>query len=114
MSSFTQIRLESYRYINNFCIGVLTANEQLADSEQEGWRELNAALRTALGESEKRYKVWPWWQWVDERYRKWDTLIPNLNSECNAGDGDIMNYFVEKFSVVEEAAIPIIDRYEGT
>ena len=111
---FTQIRLESYRHINKFCIGVLTANGQLADSEQEGWQELDAALRTALGESEKKYKVWPWWQWVDERYRNWDALIPTLSRECNAGGGDVTSYFVEKLAVVAKAAIPIIDRYEGT
>ena len=111
---FTQIRLESYRHINNFCIGVLTANEQLTSSEQEGSRELDIALRTDLGEGEKKYKVWPWWQWVDERYRNWDTLIPTLERECNAGGGDVSNYFIEKFALVAKAAIPIIDHYEGT
>ena len=112
---FTQIRLQpNNRHMRNFYIGILTANEQLADSEQEGWRELDAALRTALGESEKTYKAWPWWQWADEKYRNWDPLIPTLNRECDEGCGEVMSYFVERFAVVARAAIPIIDRYEGT
>ena len=113
---FTQIRLRpnNNRHMSDFFIGVLTANKQLTDIEQEGWRKLDAALRRALGESEKKYKVWPWWQWVDEKYGNWDTLIPTLSRECDEGGGDITSYFVEKFAVVAKAAIPIIDRYEGT
>ena len=112
---FTQIRLQSDRYMNDFYFGILTANEQLNDIEQEGWRELDAALRTAFGASEKKkYKSWPWWRLVDERYLNWDPLIPILNRECDEGRGEVLSYFVEKFAVVAEAAIPIIDRYEGT
>ena len=71
-------------------------------------------LRTTLGKSEKKYKVWPWFQYVDEGYRNWDTLIPTLKRECDEGDGDVKSYFVERFAVVARAAIPIINRYEGT
>ena len=106
------LRPNNNRHMSDFFIGVLTANKQLTDIEQEGWRKLDAALRRALGESERRYKVWPWWQWVDEKYGNWDTLIPTLSRECDEGGGDVMSYFVEKFAVIAKAAIPIIDRYE--
>ena len=106
----TQLRLEAMSGINNWYIGVCSTNEQFTDKEQRGYRELDAALREAVGESES--DGWPWWQFVDERYRNWDTLIPALHRECN-GDGiEIKKYFVEKFADIAKAAIPIIDRYE--
>ena len=112
---FTQIRLQpDNRPMSNFFVGVLTANKQLTDREREGSRELDAALRTALGGSGGKYKGWAWWQWVDEKYLNWDPLIPTLNRECDEGDGDVKSYFVEKLAVVAKTAFPIIDRYEGT
>ena len=105
-----QIRLEAYSHRNdNWCIGVLSTNKRLSDSEQ-----LDAALRDIVGESEKKNQYWPWWQWVDEKYRNWDALIPALKQECDKGGGEITSYFVKKFADIAKEAIPIIDQYDGT
>ena len=98
----TQLRLEANWGINDWYIGVFSTN-----------KELEAALQGDLGKGESS-RGWPWWQWVDEKYGNWNTLIPTLERECNEGAGETKDYFVEKFAAIAKVAIPIIDRYEGT
>ena len=102
----TQIRLEARSGLNGWYIGVCSRNKRC--------QGLGAALREVLGASEDETDGWPWWQWVDETYRNWDTLIPVLHQECSTGTGHIKDYFVKKLNIIAEAAIPIIDEYEGT
>ena len=54
-------------------------------------------------------RIWPWWEWIEDEYRDWDALTPRLHQECQAGGGEITNYFVEKFKKVFDWAAPIID-----
>lgn len=56
---------------------------------------------------------WPWWAWVDEKYRNWDSLIPEMHRELQEEGGEIMRYFVERFTNIINIAAPIIDRIEG-
>jgi len=111
----TQIRLEAWREIDLWCIGIMSENPQLIQEDQEGHRQ----LRDALATSESTADWWGWqgwvkWQWVDERYRNWSAIIPALNRECEEDGGEATMYFVEKFARIAKVAIPIIDRYERT
>ncbi len=109
----TQLRLEAVSGVNDWYIGVCSTRGELTDREQKGRQKLIAALREALGASESETEEWPWWQWIEDEYRNWDTLIPALHQECKEGTGNITDYFVEKFAAIAKAAIPIIDEYEG-
>ena len=97
----TQLRLEAQDGVNDWYIGVCSTNEKLT-----------AELQEALGEGRSE-KGWPWWKFVD-KYRYWDVLIQALHRECQKKDGDVKNYFVNRFAEIAEKAIPIIDRYERT
>ena len=58
-----------------------------------------------------------WWLWrepVDERYRNWDALIPDLHRELQQDGGKITDYFVNKFVEIAEFAKPILDDIEGS
>ena len=71
--------------------------------------ELNAELGV-----EARSTVWPWWKYVDERYRNWDYLVPDLYRECDQGDrGEVMEYFVDLLVGTAKRVIPIINKIEG-
>ena len=71
-------------------------------------------LRTGLGDGRGSIDWWPWWDWADERWRNWNVLLPALQRE-NEGlqDGEITDYFVDKFNWVATKAIPIINEVEG-
>ena len=56
---------------------------------------------------------WPWLEFVDERYRNWDLLIPDLHRELQQNGGEITDYFVDKFVEIAEFAVPILDDVEG-
>ena len=58
--------------------------------------------------------VWPWFEHVDERYRDWDPLIPDLHRELQQNGGKITDYFVNKFVEIAEFATPILDDIEGS
>ena len=57
---------------------------------------------------------WPWCEPVDERYRNWDALIPDLHRELQQDGGEITDYFVNKFVEIAEFAKPILDDIEGS
>lgn len=114
MKLYTQIRLEAYREIDRWCIGIATHHPQLIGEDQAGCKELKEALNRELGDGEEPWEEWVWWQWIDERYRNWSSIIPTLHQECDVGSGEVMSYFAEKLASIAEVAVPIIDRYEGT
>ena len=57
---------------------------------------------------------WLWYEPVDERYRNWDALIPDLHRESQQDGGEITDYFVNKFVEIAEFAKPILDDIEGS
>ena len=111
---YTQIRLEAYREIDLWCIGITTHHPQLIGEDQAGCKELKEALNRELGNSEEPWEEWVWWQYIDKQYRNWSSIIPTLHQECDVGSGEVMSYFAEKLASIAEVAVPIIDRYEGT
>ena len=61
----------------------------------------------------KPHDEWPWFEYVDERYRNWDLLIPDLHRELQQNGGEITDYFVNKFVEIAKFAVPILDDVEG-
>ena len=108
VAQYTQLRLEAQYGVNDWYIGVRSTNKELIV-------ELQKELQKFLGKSrsDKEWQ-WPWWKFVDDKYRNWDVLIPALDRECNGKGEEVKNYFVKEFATIAKVAIPIIDRYEGT
>lgn len=52
---------------------------------------------------------WPWYEDVDERWRTWHQVVPELAQELE-NDGEATRYFVDRFAEICEVAVPIIDR----
>ena len=107
-SYFRDSALEAQYGVNDWYIGVRSTNKELIV-------ELQKELQKFLGKSrsDKEWQ-WPWWKFVDDKYRNWDVLIPALDRECNGKGEEVKNYFVKEFATIAKVAIPIIDRYEGT
>ena len=100
---------------NGWYFGVLSplSVEEMADRDNERRLLLDGALKEALDVGH-RSRWWPWWKWVDERYKNWDYLIPDLHRECKEGnDGEVMEYFVDLLVGTAEKVIPIINKIEG-
>ena len=107
----TQIRLEAVWENDHWGIGVVSQHPQFA-KDQAGYTELKAALTKEFGNRDEDW--WLWWQYIDEEYKNWRSIIPTLHRECEEGGGEATMYFVEKMASIAEVAVPIIDRYEGT
>ena len=56
---------------------------------------------------------WAWWDWVDDKWKDWNPLLPELQRESEHDKGgEITNYFVDKFIEVAMKAIPVINKFE--
>lgn len=111
---YTQIRLEAESEIGGWFIGVRSETPELINKNEQGFKELKAALTHALGEGESDRPNWVWWQRIDRKYSEWTSIIPALREDSENGEGEFLMYFVEKFASISKVAVPIIDRYEGT
>ena len=97
-SQRTSIRLESVRHEpNGWYIGVFSPRKCLAE-------ELNNKLGRGRRES-----LWPWWVWVDDDKKNWNSLVPKLHQEYEEQSGEITRYFVDTFTDIAEKAIPVIN-----
>ena len=51
---------------------------------------------------------------MDDRWRNWNPLLPDLQRESETEEGgEITNYFVDRFAEVATKAIPAINEIEG-
>lgn len=102
---------------NDWIIGIwspLPKSKMLADDTA---RRTQIEDRLALELKKQTHRpddLWPWYEYVDERYRHWDTLVPAMHRELQHGGGEITNYFVGKFKELAEFATPILDDIEGS
>ena len=98
---------------NHWMIGVYSPL-LLKDMREEG-RSLHEELAKRFGDrGNPPTEYYSWWKRVDEEYRHWDSLIPEIHQELQKeGGGEIMRYFVEEFVRIAKGAIPIINRIEG-
>ena len=77
-------------------------------------RERREKLHQELGKMQMRqHRYYPCWKEVDEKYRDWNPLIPQMDEEVREGGGEITNYFVGKFKEIADQVIPIIDSIDG-
>lgn len=98
------IRLEAQsRPATNWIIGVAGGIGVIRDTVDP--------LATALGK-QKQSPKWPWYEFVDERWRWWNKTALALAREIE-GDGDATRYFVKRFGEICEKAVPIIDKAVG-
>ena len=101
---------------NEWCIGIcspVSKSEMSADDLTRRER-IEERLNDEMKISEPDDEWWPWFEYVDERYRNWDLLIPDLHRELQQKNGGkITEYFVDKFVEIAEFAVPIINEVEG-
>lgn len=97
---------------NGWCIGVASPIpvEEMTKRERARRQRLAKELEAKLGSGKKRRDNpwWPWRDWVDEDYRNWDSVVPELHKEKGKR---ITTYFVDEFVRIAEA-VPIIDGIE--
>ena len=109
----TSVRLENEEP-NGWFIGVSSPMEKT--SMEKGDKERREQLEKNLIEEFRRgedTRWWPWYEYVDDEYKNWDSILPALVEELKKETGgEIMKYYVNKFIEVAEIAIPIIDEIE--
>ena len=112
--SRTSIRLEnSLRGPNGWFIGIHSPIALSEDIDrQQRYKKLRECLNTRVAFTETPEDHWPWWIWVEDEYRNWDSIIPALNEENNVR-GDITEYFVGKLVTIANAATRLIDEIEA-
>lgn len=110
----TSIRLENNsRGPNGWFIGIYSPIALSEDADrQQRYEKLRERLNTKVASTETPDDYWPWWIWVDDKCRNWDSIIPALNEESNVR-GDITNYFVDKLVAIAKAATRCIDEIEA-
>lgn len=110
----TQIRLgNDGKGAENWIFGVYSGMRasDLTDGERARRERLEREVKSKkLG---KRGHFWPCFKFADEKYRKWDSLVPALWEECNNGNGEITKYFADELRKIAETAVPIVDEIDG-
>ena len=98
----------------NWSIGVYTPAIDAVSAEDAEDRQRIEKLHKELRTLGNKYnKHWPCWEWVDEKYRDWNSISPELNKEIRDGSGVITDYLVDKFQKFAELTTPTINRIEG-
>ena len=100
----------------NWDIGVwLPAVSRVSEEDRKRCQKLHeeiGELSKKLGKNQNDF--WPWWEWADEEYRHWNSIIPQLHEEVEAGEGKITTYFARKFKEIDDETRGIIDRICGS
>ena len=99
---------------NGWLYGVVCPmyQERLSEHDKKYRHSLVAALNAELGDGNNS-AGWPWWKYVDERYRNWDFLVADLYRERDQRDGgEVMKYFVDLLVGTAKKVIPIINKFE--
>ena len=114
--NFTAIHMQAEsKDCTNWRIGIWSPSvDSVSGDDRERCEKLHneiGRLSKSLGKNQQ--VSWPWWEWVDEKYRYWNSLIPQMDEEVRKGGGEITDYFVGKFKEIADQAIPIIDRIDG-
>ena len=111
---FTVVRMQAdSKEDADWCIGV---SSPAVGRVSEDDRERCESLRNELGKLGMRQSVgWPCYEYVDEKYRNWNPLVPQMHEELQMkGGGEITAYFVGKFKEVADRMILIIDNIDGS
>ena len=111
----TSIRLETDKQgPAGWFIGVASPMSvgEMTNGDKERRQRLVTELNPELGRGRVE-SWWPWWEWVDEDKRNWNSLVPDLHQEYEGKDDKITRYFVDEFIGIAEKAIPVINGIEG-
>ena len=90
--------------------------EKMTNREKKRRDFLIRALKTELdaGSGSGNEHWLAWWDWVDDKWKDWHPLLPDLQRESESAEGgEITNYFVDRFTEVATKAIPAINEIEG-
>ena len=101
---------------NEWLIGVASPADknQMVAEDKARCEQLDEQLGEKLGNKEP-IGWWLWYEHADDKYKNWDSIVPALGKELKKEEGgEIMQYFVDEFIEIAEAAIPIIDEIEKT
>lgn len=86
--------------------------DEMKETERDRRTNLDERLKIVLNLGGRT--DWnPQWAYVSDRMRNWNDLVPNLGKECEAGGGEITDYFVDLVTDVAIRAIPAISEIEG-
>ena len=110
----TSIKLQADKDGANGCyIGVCSpmAVDEMAHGDKERRQRLDRELKNKLDRG-KKDAWWPWWNWVEDDKRNWNSLVPVLHQENEGGGREVTRYFVNKFTEIAEKALPMIDAIE--
>ena len=99
----------------NWDIGISSPDPSSVSGDD---RERSERLHEEVGKLSKSFgknqeSGWPWWEWC-EKYRYWDSLIPQLHNEPVDGSGEIVRYFVGKFKEISDRVILTINSIDGS
>ena len=102
----------------NWWLGVVIpkAVKNMTRPEKKRRDSLIGDLKTQLdpGSGTGDEDCYVWWDSVDNKWKDWNPLLPELQRESeNDKGGEITDYFVDKFTDVAMKAIPVINRFEG-
>ena len=119
--SRTGLRLEALQAkANGWYIGISSPvpKSRMSTEDLERRKQIEERL-SLIGESKGIRPDNEHWLWfdhfnVDEPYRNWDLLIPDLHRELQQNGGKITDYFVNKFVEIADFATPILDDIEGS
>ena len=87
---------------------------KMTECEHDRRTRLDKQLKDSLGIGGKWSEWSPQEKYVDDQFRNWNGLVPDLSKECNAGGGEITDYFVDRIVDVVIKAFPVIDEIEGS
>ena len=115
------LRLEACQAkANGWYIGIRSPVPKSGMSKEDLERRKQIEERLSqIGKSKGIHPNDEYWLWfdlfnVDEPYRNWDLLIPDLHRELQQNGGKITDYFVDKFVEIAGFAEPILDDVEGS
>ena len=114
----TSIHLENQKMgLTRWCIGIRSPmyRDYMEDADAEKHDRLAEASCRQLGQEENSY-WWPWWKYLDDDMKDWDSLVPDLWAECgDRAEGKkcrITAYTADAFLDLARKAMPIINDIE--
>ncbi len=82
----------------------------MSDDQKSCYERIVDQLKTEGRQSRDGYN--PAYKYVDDKFRNWEPMMSDLLEEIERGEGEITNYFVDRFVNFAETALEILDDVE--